>query len=314
MKKLLLILVLVVSMAFTGFTQEINVYTFFVNIVNENFRFPLIGFVNIANGEHSLPQFGFINWNTRNFSTLQAGFINTVGCNMSGVQLGFVNTSVGDVNGLQSGFINTTKGLSGAQIGFINTAINGGRGFQLGFVNTSVQKLQGVQIGFINYADSIEDGIPIGFISIIRNGGYKAIEYSFSEFYPINIGLKLGVEKFYSTIIAAYNPIEGYSQESFATGLGFGSIIPINASFFINPELNWLNTTGKNNRQILSFVPNFGFNVNKKISVTMGPSVTWSYNFSGDGLKEPFFSIFNYNINEKNSIVIGARASIRFGF
>ena len=298
MKKLLLLLALILCIAITGFTQETNVYTFVVNIVNESFRFPLIGFVNMANGEHSLPQFGFINWNTRNFSTLQASFVNTVGGNMSGVQLGFINTSVGDVNGLQTGFI--------------NTAINGGQGLQLGFVNTSVQGLQGVQIGFINYADSIENGIPVGFLSIVRHGGYKAIEYSFSEFHPINIGLKLGVERFYTTIIAAYNPFEEVVRESFAMGIGLGSIIPINASFFINPELISLHSF--NNKQTLSFVPNFGYNINQNISLTMGPSITWAYDFSDDEPLKPFFSISRHNINENNDIVIGARASIRFRF
>ena len=314
MKKRLLVLALIVNSAISGFAQETNLYTFFLNIVNENFRFPLVGFVNIARGNHNLPQFGFVNWNTGDFSTLQAGFVNTVGGDISGVQLGFVNTSIGDLNGWQIGYINTAQTLQGVQIGFVNSTRNGGQGFQLGFVNTSFERLQGVQLGFINFADSIEDGIPIGVISIVRQGGYRAVEFSLTEFHLINIGLKLGVERFYSTLIVGYDPTGDFSQRSFAAGVGFGTIIHINNSFFINPQLNTLNTIGRNGSHLLSFVPNVGFNLSESISITLAPSLTWAYNFSSREVQQPAFSILRHNINSSNDIVIGARAGIRFRF
>jgi hypothetical protein len=153
MKKLVMVLVLLASMRGLNFAQQnsTNLYTFFVNIVNEQFRFPLIGLVNIAEGSHSLPQVGFINWNQNDFETVQVGFINTVGGDMTGAQVGFINTAAGSVDGLQ--------------------------------------------IGFINYADSIETGIPIGFLSIVRDGGYKAIELSASEISPFNANKGLGIAR-----------------------------------------------------------------------------------------------------------------------
>lgn len=286
MKKFFLSLILITGMSVMGFSQETNLYSFFLNIVSEEFRFPLIGFVNIANGNHNSPQFGFVNVNTNDFTGLQMSFVNTVGGN-----------------------------FTGAQLGFINTALKEGKGLQLGFINTSVQKLKGMQIGFVNYADSIEDGIPIGFISIVRDGGYKAIEYSFTEFYPINLGLKLGVEKFYTTIIAAYNPSGEVALEHFAFGLGIGSIIPINNSFFFNPELNALSSFGdKKNIQLVSLVPYFGYKINKNFSVTAGPSVTWSHTDNDDEFQKPFFKIVDGVINEKNNITFGARIGVRFCF
>lgn len=301
MKKIISVVVFIISITTTGFSQESTFYSFFVNIVSEPFRFPLIGLVNIAKGNNSFPQIGFINVNTNNFTGLQTGFVNTTSGDFSGAQIGFVNAVGG--------------GFYGTQIGFINTAVKEGQGLQLGFVNTSAQKLNGVQIGFINYTDSIENGIPIGFISIVRNGGYKAVEYSFSEFYPVNLGLKLGVERFYTSITVAYNPFEEIASEQFSVGFGTGSIIPISNSFFFNPELNSLfSFWGNNNQQLTSFIPYFGYNLSKFLIITLGPSVTWVRSGNDSGIQKPLFSLYEYGIDQKNSIVVGARVGARLQF
>ena len=330
MKKVVITLVLSMYV-FVAFSQGTNVYSFFVNFVNEDFKFPLIGFVNIAKGDHNGLQLGFVNTNTGNYSGLQAGFVNTVGGSLSGVQMSFLNTAVADVRGLQLGFVNTATGnLNGAQIGFVNTTVKeanraqigfvntvtkGMDGLQLGFVNIVTKKLKGVQIGFVNYTDSIEKGIPIGFLSFIKHGGYKALEYSFSEFHPITIGLKTGVEKFYTTIFLAYNPSRNFAWSDFATGLGIGSIIPIKNSFFFNPELNFLTSVSKNtDKQLTSFIPYFGYNFNKSFSITAGLSVTWNHNYDNDDLLKPVFKIADFEINDKNNIVVGARVGVRYRF
>jgi hypothetical protein len=312
-----------------------NIYTFFVNIVHEPFRFPLFGFVNIARGNHQLAQVGLLNWNSGNFSGFQTGFVNTIGENLLGVQGGFLNTAVDGVEGVQAGFINITAGdtkgiqggmanitgaFNGIQGGFVNAAIRGGQGVQAGFVNVSLQKLRGAQFGFVNYTDSIEGGIPVGFISVVRNGGYQAVEYSFSEFFPLGVGVKLGVEKFYTTLSVAYNPINGQSIENLAAGIGVGSIIPVGGMFFFNPELSHFNpAVFKEDRHILSLVPFFGFKFGKHFSVTAGPSVTWVHASGDDALPKPLFKIAEHTFAEdpvmgKNSIVVGARAAVRFIF
>jgi hypothetical protein len=293
-----------------------TLYTVFVNIASEDFRFPLIGFVNIAIGNFNTLELGFVNWNTRNFNGVQAGFINTAGGNVSGVQAGFVNTIAGNLNGVQSGFINTVAGkATGIQAAFINTAVKGGQGLQFGFVNTSLQTHKGVQLGFINYADRIENGIPIGFISILRHGGYYALEYSFAEYYPLTLGFKIGVEKFYTSIFAAFSPFQDTIERKFASGLGFGSIIPITPAFFFNPELNFLSQiTGSNSTQLHTFIPYFGYNINRNFSVVAGPSITWAYNNDGEDILKPFFAFLNREINERNRIILGARAAVRYRF
>lgn len=263
-----------------------SVYTLFVNIVDEGFRFPLLGFVNIATGNHDLPQIGFVNFNQKDFGSLQASFVNIVG-----------------------------GGFSGAQLGFVNTVGKKGEGLQLGFVNTSAQKFSGTQVGFVNYADSIDDGIPVGFISIVRHGGYKAVEYSFSEFHPVSLGLKLGVERFYTNIIAAYNPFVDSVAGQFAFGLGVGSIIPVKGAFFYNQELNYLSASLKDgDPQFLSFVPYFGYGLSPGFKIVAGPSVTWAHSGNNNGLQKPLFSLYDHHIDSRNSIVIGARVGARFLF
>ena len=317
-----------------GFFSGDNIYTFFVNIVSEPFPFPLFGFVNIARGNLGLAQFGFANWNTGNFYGLQGGFVNTIGGKLKGVQGGFINTAVGgvegvqggfinitagDTRGVQGGFVNTTRAFTGIQGGFVNTATRESQGVQAGFVNVSLQKLKGMQFGFINYADSVEGGIPIGFISVVRNGGYRAVEYSLSEFYPVNLGFKIGVEKFYSTIYVGYNPFDGFKPESFATGWGMGSILRINDSFFFNPELIGI-TPINNGSSISSLIPFFGYKLSDNFSVTVGPSVSWvSANTNDEQYVplKPFFKIAEYVFegdDRNRSIVLGARAAVRFSF
>jgi len=371
-----------------------TVYSFFVNVVAEPFRFPLVGFFNMMLGNHNLPQLGFVNHNTGDFSSFQAGFVNTTGGRFSGAQIGFVNTcggnsagiqtgfvntsrgdvlgaqvsfintagsdlygsqigfintslgtvsgaqvgfintsigdirfaqigfintSLGDMTGVQLGFINTSRGeMRGAQLGFINTSLRGGQLPQIGLINTSAGPLNGMQLGLINFADSIEDGIPIGLISIVRNGGFRAVEYVFSEFFPVGMGLKLGVERFYTNIFVAYDVTGDRVWENFSLGFGIGSIIPIGESFFFNPELTYTAAPvvhWDGTQQLLSFVPLAGFNINRHFSVIAGPSVTWGWaRGTTDASREPFFSIVNHDINDRHSIVVGARAGLRFRF
>jgi hypothetical protein len=287
-----------------------NLYTFFFNIVYEPFPFPLIGFVNIAIGNHNIFQASFVNSNTGNFNGFQAGFINTVGGDYNGFQTGFINTVGGDFNGFQTGFVNTN-------IGEI-------KGVQLSFVNVAAQSMKGVQIGLVNYADSI-DGLPIGFISIVKNGGYKAIEYFYSEYHTYNLGFKIGIDKFYTSIIFSYNQTDEYSRYNFASGLGFGSIFPIGKIFYINTEFTSLSPININNVLVnyQSFIPYFGINIGK-FSIAAGPVVTWVQinNFytanqkprDRAALPKPNHSLRYYEINNNNSIVIGFRAAARLRF
>ena len=302
-----------------------HLYTFFFNIVYEPFYPPLFGFINIAIGDHKNFQAGFVNWNTGNFSGFQAGFINTVHKNFSGFQAGYVNTVAGNFSGFQSGFVNVNAGeTNGIQAGYVNVANKNMKGPQFGFINIATENIKGVQFGFINYADSI-DGIPVGFISVVRKGGYMAIEYSFSEFHTYNAAFKIGIEKFYTSILLAYNQKDEFSWDNFSTGFGFGTIIPIIGKFlYINPEINCLSSLRMDDRKgynisINSFVSYLGINLGK-FSIAAGPSVTWL--FSGNmfvedaegNLPVPNFSFHTNEFNDYNHIVVGGRIAARLRF
>jgi hypothetical protein len=308
MKKLFFAWALIVSIAGIGFSQEeeketdktpeTSMYTFFVNFVSEDFTLPLVGFINIAKGDHDKAQLGLLNWNTGNFDGVQASLINTVGGNLSGAQIGLGNLTVGEVKGLQGSLVNIAKSVNGAQLGLLNVA----------------KTLKGFQFGLVNYVDDIEDGIPIGLLSIVRKGGYHAVEYSFSEFHPVTLSLKIGVEKFYTNLSIGHDASNDFDWDNFAMGIGFGSILNINKSLFFNPELNYMNTTWtEENNQSVSFIPFIGFNITKNFSITAGPSFTWVRNEDCDD-QDPLFALYEYEYNDENDIVIGARASLRFRF
>jgi len=340
----------------------INLYTFFFNRVYEPFRPPLIGFINIMYGTHNFFQAGFVNWNKKNFNGFQASFINTTGGNFNGLQAGYVNTTGRVFNGVQAGFVNTTGGnftglqagfvnsiagqTKGIQAAFINTATKEMSGAQFGFVNIASQEIKGFQFGFVNYAEKIEKGVPVGFISIVREGGYRSVEYNFSEFHPIGVGLKFGVEKFYTAIHVGFNPIE---PMNFATGLGIGTILPLGKFFYFNLELislsdlesvtitsydrknDVLTVSPNKTTSLLSFVPSLGLRLGKHFSIAAGPSFTWVNIVSGDfinrlglgnderivtvsAVSKPLFALYSYDFNVFNSFVIGARASVKIHF
>jgi len=330
-----------------------NLYTFFFNIVYEPFPLPLIGFANIAIGNHKIFQTGMVNWNTGNFSGVQAGFVDTVGGNFNGFQTAVINTVIGDTKGVQAAFVNTntgeTKGMQmgvvntavrrmegvqaglvntsvgetkGAQMGVVNTAVREMEGVQAGLVNTAARNMKGVQVGFVNYAESI-NGVPIGFVSIVKNGGYMAVEYFNSEYHNYNLSFKTGIDKFYTSIIVSYNQTYENTWDNFASGTGFGSIIPIGKIFYFNPEITSL--TPMNNANFISyhsFVPYFGVGIGN-LSVAAGPTVTWARKQNTDesnqqqknrALPKPNYSLYNHEINDNNSLSIGLRAAARLRF
>lgn len=314
------------------------VYTFIVNRVSDQVNIPLIGFVNLANGSHKGVQMGFVNVNQKHFDGTQMSFINTVGGEMNGAQLGFINTCGGSFRGAQMSFINTVPGTTkGTQIGFVNTSVDTVNGVQLGFVNTtakhvngaqigfvntsntlnglqlsfvnSTKTMNGLQLGFINVADTVGSGFPLGFLSIVRKGGYRAVEISMSELYPINISFKIGIKKLYTSFIASYsNNNKGY----FSFGMGLGSIIQMNNKLYFNPELSSQSDLSGENAQHQSLALNFGYQLSPRFSILLGPSISWNHSEYYDAPFEPFFAIYEYGFNTRNHLALGARLSVRY--
>jgi hypothetical protein len=195
------------------------------------------------------------------------------------------------------------------QIGFVNWNQKDFNTLQLGFVNTVGGSIVGVQFGFINYTDTIEKSIPIGFLSIVKNGGCKAIELGFSEISPFNLSFKIGVEKFYTSFIVGYNPFKNDIRKEIIGGAGFGSIIQLSKIFYFNPEITAYNRINGNSQQYVSIIPCFGYNVIPNLSIIIGPSVVWEYKDNDAG--SPLFKIVEYPLNEENKLYFGARIALR---
>ncbi|MDR1144235.1 MAG: caspase family protein [Spirochaetaceae bacterium] len=301
-----------------------SVYLVVVNVVSGDFRLPVIGLVNVARGGHSAPQFGLVNWNTGAFTSLQAGPLNTAGGNPRGVQLGLVNTVRGTLDGFQQSLVNTVSGdVSGVQLGLVNTAGGKARGLQLGLANTAfrgirgaqaglvnvTKELNGLQFGLLNYVDSVDSGMSIGMFSIVRQGGYRALELSFAETMPLNLAFKIGTEKFYNSLSVSYDPGVTGPRAAFGFGYGVGSIIPVAKDFFFNPELN-STITFEFKQNFLSLTPLAGFRLGSRLSIVAGPSLTYMRVREDSGNSGPLFTI-GREFADGHSLLLGARAGIR---
>jgi hypothetical protein len=347
LKSFLMLSFLITALVLPASSQESHstgkktiVYSFLINKVPDGFNFPLIGFLNFADGSHTGAQIGFINQNQKNFRGLQLSFINTAGGVVTGTQTGFINTTGGPFNGLQLGFVNTVaNSFKGAQIGFINTiagsfdglqmsfintATGQSDGMQLAFVNTAVKNingmqmgfvnsakmLNGLQFGFINYADTIKKGFPFGFMSFVRKGGYQALELSLTESFPFNLAFKTGIKALYTSLMVSWNPNYG---EHYALGLGIGSIIPISRSVYFNPEVT-VQGTYPDYHEIYGLTTQLGFALNRRLHLSFGPSLVWLNRESQEYYYDPLFYFYEYRVNDKNKIVMGARISMKYNF
>ncbi|MDR1232097.1 MAG: hypothetical protein LBK61_11960 [Spirochaetaceae bacterium] len=281
----------------------------FANIARGDENGLQAGFLNIVGGDRNGLHVGFVNVVGGHENGLHAGFVNITGGSVNGIHAGLVNIIGGGVNGIHLGFVNAiSESANGIQAGFVNAVDGTANGIQLGFVNVAAKGMSGLQTGFFNYADHVEKGIPVGVISIVRSGGYQAAEYGFSEWYPVQIAVKLGVEKFYTSIIGACDS----GGENLASGVGIGKVMKTGNAFFFNPEINVLSTLVADGHMFLSLLPLFGCTVTRHFSIMLGPSVTWTHRYGGAVLKEPVFSIYEYNIDSGNRITAGAKAGARF--
>ncbi len=316
-------------------------YTLAYNEVPDNSKIPLLGFVNIANGNHSGLQLGFVNITHNNFKGLQLGFIDITKGNLNGSQIGFLNFGSKNVQGLQLGFGNHSKqnisgsqigffnqvrnnliGLqmgfvnevkdstNGVQIGFVNETRKNTKGLQFGFINETKGKVTGWQVGFLNVADTIENGVPVGFFSFVMEGGYRAVEVSSNELYPINIAFKTGVPLLYSFVQGSFN--SNY-QNAFAMGAGLGSLIPLKGRFYFNPEATYHSSFRSDNPDATSLALNIRYSISPNFQIAFGPSIV-QLSYQKNGYESPFFKFGRYEINDRNSLVFGARVALTYNF
>ena len=297
MKKI--ILYGIVFLVQTMYAGKPIIITGLYNQVPKQTNYPLIGFVNVSDSLGNPLQLGFVNVTLQGgLSGLQLGFVSYTK-EISGAQLGFVNTAPQFVKGLQLGFVSYTKEISGAQLGFVNVA---------------TKKLKGLQLGFVNVVDSLESGVPIGFLSVVKKGGYRALELSASEWYPIQLAFKIGVPKFYTGFVLAHAIHTPY----FGAGVMAGTLIPVSKCFFMNPELKTMSNFSSNNLYFAStvygFLLGFGFKPVRQFEIFLSPSISWERKYTNRfNSFEPWFAL-NKKLDSLNNLVGGLSLALRYSF
>lgn len=309
-----------------------SVHVGLVNMVQDSLDGVQVGFANVVGGSTNGVQCAMVNLSNKTLNGVQVGFLNITNDSIHGVQAGyfnlakniadgvqcaFVNVSQKNTDGVQCGYANITcKNLNGAQIGFVNSTCKNADGAQIGFVNITGKTHKGTQIGFINIADSFSHGIPIGYISIVKKGGYYAMELSSNEMYAYNLAFRVGVKSLYSSFSMAYQPL---FNKKFAAGMGIGSVVPLGRFVSINPELHYLRSIERNDKNFLQLSSVLGFG-GKRVVFSVGPTLVWS-NFGGfdetsdNGITtshKPKHTLAYEKLDNRNTLHIGAKASLIF--
>lgn len=282
----------------------------FVNVVQETMKGASFAYVNIYGKETEGVVGGFVNITGESMEGAQLGFVNITAEDTEGAQIGFVNITGGKVNGPQIGFVNLTgEEIKGLQIGFVNASKKTVDGPQIGFINAT-SRLNGLQLGFLNFSDTLESGVPIGFLSFVKKGGYRALEASVNESFPVNLAFKTGIKKIYSNLVFSFNPD---FEPQYYYGVGLGSILPISPKVYVNPELMYQASLQYNqfeNHRLNSLTINFAYKVSDAFDLLLGPSAVLNY---GNAINEPLFSLYSNSFNDgKKSLVLGARFALRY--
>ena len=260
--------------------------------------FQLAGFLNTNKGKLDGFQVGgFSNliWDDVDGTQL-AGFMNTAKGSVDGIQVaGFLNIATENVKGLQlAGFSNVANDTDGAQVsGFINRSGDLTGAQVAGFINKA-REVRGVQLSVINIADSVITGTQVGLVNISKNGLLSPGLES-DDVIPYGITFRSGQESFYTVLSIGLK-----QDEYWAIGAGLGSRLTFSqkSNVFLNPELRYQNLhKGKlkdyqnNNLVRLNF--NIGYELNKHLYLTAGPSVNFFHTRNLDENGNPKINLVN---------------------
>ena len=148
---------------------------------------------------------GLVNVTPAGYNKFTGGIVNISNGSRMGLQNGIVNYTQKDFSGLQLAAINYIGGGGGVQVGFVNILRDTLTKPQVGLLNIANTNGR-IQIGIINYSDTIQGGSAWSFLTIVRRGGYYALEYYISEMMPINMSFKLGLSKRHNAIHFSSDP------------------------------------------------------------------------------------------------------------
>ena len=243
-----------------------------------------------------------------------AGLSNMVRGNVQGVQLSGVLNRAGSADAIQlaAGFNIVEDDFSGVQVGMLFNAVGGqARGVQVApFFNTNggngrvqiaglfnradtlslvqvaplvnvARHNKGLQLGLINVADTAS-GVPIGLLNLVRRG-YNRVEIATGETFFGNVGIKIGVRRFYNIFYVGGRSAEESGADgetiranSWSLGYGLGSSIRLGQRFHLDLELISMHVNEKEDwttelNQLTQFRVLFDGRIGNRISAFAGP-------------------------------------------
>ncbi len=270
-----------------------------------------VGFLNATGNSVNGVQVGFLNTTGNKVHGIQIGFTNILGNKFDGFQAGFVNIQGNEFIGGQVGFVNIIGNkILGTQVGFVNIDGNKVEGVQIGFLN-KIHSLSGFQLGFINLLDTVSAGVPVGFFTLVKHGGYQAIELGTSEMYPVNLSFKTGTRSFYTSLIASYG---SDMNNPYAFGVGVGTIVPLGTGFSFNPELTSQSTFFNSWNQLYSLHINVLYAFSSHFSLVAGPTLVWNHLNRSVDFQQPVFALYQTELDANNKLVVGLKAAVRYEF
>jgi hypothetical protein len=267
----------------------------------------MAGLFNVNRGtSHSVQLAGLFNTNTQTTNGTQiAGLFNLNHDSAQVVQLaGLLNINQKKIAGVQiAGLINVSRDIDGVQVsGLINSA----------------KIVSGAQIGLINLADSVK-GIPFGLLSFVRNG-YRKLEISADEIFPVNIALRTGVNHFHNILSLGVQSHRDTVCYSF--GYGIGSLFQLSKRWSLNTDFSYHQIVPNNFEElnmINKLFVGFDFKVAKKTSITAGATLNLHI-FEKEKINGA--SLFNYytpNVLSEGNVGsngyqwwLGAKVGVRF--
>lgn len=288
---------------------------------------------------------------TGNVTGLQFGGLGNISANVTGMQTGGLGNISGNVTGLQfaglanvaesvhgvqvAGLANIVDSVSGLQFAGLANITDNSRGIQVaGLANISdevsglriaglynqTKTLRGFQISLVSVADSIESGASLALVNIVKKGAYHEWWASCSDYVNVELGYKLGIQRFYTIYSVGFNFVE---DQLWVSGIGFGNRTRISSSFAFQPELIYYVYYPKDFKDIqltsaghlkLGLV----YNVSPSIGISLAPSVyvrnSDKTNNSDYYKVSPISSFYTHGFSNNSKLEVGLGLSLGVTF
>ena len=161
-----------------------------------------------------------------------------------------------------------------------------------GLINVA-KEVRGLQLSVINIADTIASGMQFGIFNIVLKNGLFSPTLESSEINPLQVSLKMGLEKCYSIYAVGTNPDQYWTNT-----VGFGSkrFVSAKRKIFLNPELRYISFFNDKSEEdedsnVVRLNLNVGYQLSKRRSISGGPSLNFFFTDYLDENNDPVLDL-----------------------